>query len=76
MLSAIAAHPFVVFLAEGLAGLACEVVRGIHVMEPVRAPSRCAARTLPVLVPRLSAAEQPEKDLREAMPKTHVAGDA
>ena len=35
MLSAIAAHPFVVVPAEGLAGLASEVVGGINVMEPV-----------------------------------------
>jgi hypothetical protein len=74
MLSAIAAHPFVVFPAEGLAGLACEVVGGINIMEPVLRAIALRARTLPILVPRQPAAEEPVKDLGETMPKTVLGG--
>ena len=68
ILSAIAPHPFVVFVAGGLAGLPSALVRGLHVMEPVRRAIALPARTLEVLVPRLSAAQHPEKHLREALP--------
>ena len=71
MLSAMAPHPFVVFAAEGLAGLRVPLVRGLHIMEPVLAPSRCA-RALWRYWSRAGRAAQEQGRPGEPVPKARA----